>query len=73
MNPPPLLTLDEALERLLQKAKPLAATHVVSTFDADGCVLAQDLVSDLQVPAFDNSAMDGYALRTADLDLNQGI
>jgi len=73
MNPPPLLSLDEALKRLLEKAIPLAATHVVSTFDADGCVLAQDLVSALQVPAFDNSAMDGYALRTADLNLNQGI
>lgn len=73
MNPPPLLSLDEALERLLQKATPLSGTHVVSTFDADGCVLAQDLLSDLQVPAFDNSAMDGYALRTADLNLIQGI
>ena len=73
MKPPPLLSLDEALERLLQKAKPLAGVMSVSTFDADGCVLAQDLVSDLQVPAFDNSAMDGYALRTADLDLNQGM
>jgi len=57
MKPPPLLSLDEALERLLQKAKPLAGVMSVSTFDADGCVLAQDLVSDLQVPAFDNSAM----------------
>jgi len=72
MKPPPLLTLDEALEKLLHKAKPLARTHVVSTFDADGCVLAKDLVSDMQVPAFDNSAMDGYALRTADLDSNHG-
>jgi molybdopterin molybdotransferase len=73
MNPSPLLSLDEALKRLLEKAIPLADTHVVSTFEADGCVLAQDLVSDLQVPAFDNSAMDGYALRTADLNSNQGI
>ncbi|MEY4653140.1 MAG: putative molybdopterin biosynthesis protein moeA, partial [Pseudomonadota bacterium] len=39
----------------------------LSTFEADGRVLAQDLVSALQVPPQDNSSMDGYALRCADL------
>ena len=63
----PLMPLDEALARLLQAITPLGATEVVATFDADGRVLAQDLVSPLQVPAFDNSAMDGYAVRTADV------
>ncbi|OYY49758.1 MAG: molybdopterin molybdenumtransferase MoeA [Polaromonas sp. 24-62-144] len=36
------------------------------TFDADGRVLAQDLTSSLNVPAHDNSSMDGYAVRAAD-------
>jgi len=70
MNPstrPPLKTLADALGELLAQAKPLAAAESVSTFDADGRVLAQDLVSSLQVPSFDNSAMDGYALRAADV------
>ena len=74
MNPsprPPLKTLDEALSQLLAQATPLApaetATETVSTFDADGRVLAQALVSALQVPSFDNSAMDGYAMRAADV------
>jgi molybdopterin molybdotransferase len=40
---------------------------------ADGCVLAQDLVSEIQVPSFDNSAMDGYALRVSDLTSNDGV
>ena len=38
----------------------------VSTFDADGRVLAQGLTASLNVPANDNSAMDGYAVRAAD-------
>ena len=64
---PPLRPLDEALAELLGHARPLADADTVSTFDADGRVLAQDLVSELQVPPQDNSSMDGYALRCADL------
>jgi len=69
MNAPraPLKSLDEALAALLAQATPLAGTETVSTFDADGRVLAQDLVSALHVPPQDNSAMDGYALRCADV------
>lgn len=66
MSRPPLMALDDALAALLAQAAPLALEEV-STFEADGRVLAQDLVSALQVPAFDNSAMDGYALRCADV------
>lgn len=64
---PALRPLDEALADLLAQAMPLDEWQSISTFDADGRVLAQDLVSPLDVPGHDNSAMDGYALRTADL------
>src|SRR6478736_2950045 len=64
---PGLLPLDDALAQLLSHASPLAAAEKVSTFDADGRVLAQDLVSDLQVPPQDNSSMDGYAVRVSDI------
>lgn len=64
---PPLRALDEALAELLACAKPLAGQETVSTFDADGRVLAQDVVSALQVPPEDNSAMDGYAVRSTEL------
>ncbi|HOB66781.1 gephyrin-like molybdotransferase Glp [Ottowia sp.] len=64
---PPLMPLDEALQRLLAHAAPLGRAEQVSTFDADGRVLAQDVVSALQVPPHDNSSMDGYAVRSADL------
>ena len=64
---PPLRALDEALAELLSLAAPLADIEKVSLFDADGRVLAQDLMSQLQVPPQDNSSMDGYAVRCADL------
>ena len=69
MRPPmkPLKPLDEALADLLAKATPLPGTETVTTFDADGRVLAQNCVSALQVPPQDNSSMDGYAVRCADV------
>ncbi|MGY4828828.1 molybdopterin molybdotransferase MoeA [Sphaerotilaceae bacterium SBD11-9] len=62
-----LLTLDEALARLLGAVQPLAAREDVSTFDALGRVLAADVHSLVDVPPLDNSAMDGYAMRCADV------
>jgi molybdopterin molybdotransferase len=69
MNAPraPLRPLDDALAELLSHATPLVDTESVSTFDALGRVLAQDLVSALQVPPQDNSSMDGYAVRASDV------
>ncbi len=66
---PSLLTLGQALERLLAAVEPLPPeTHeTVATFDALGRFLAADLRSTIDVPPADNSAMDGYALRTADV------
>ncbi|OYU32982.1 MAG: molybdopterin molybdenumtransferase MoeA [Comamonadaceae bacterium PBBC2] len=64
---PPLLSLDDALAQLLATAAPLGRAEQVPTMEADGRVLAQDVVSELQVPAHDNSAMDGYAIRCADV------
>jgi molybdopterin molybdotransferase len=69
MNAPraPLKSLDDALAELLAQAATLEATERVSTFDADGRILAEDLVSALQVPPQDNSSMDGYAVRSAEI------
>ena len=61
-----LKPLDVALAELLAFATPLAPSQNVSTFDADGRVLAQDLMTSLNVPAHDNSSMDGYAVRCSD-------
>ena len=63
----PLKPLNEALAQLLAVAMPLSASETVATLEADGRVLAQDVVSELHVPPQDNSSMDGYALRCADV------
>jgi molybdopterin molybdotransferase len=67
--PRPMLSLDEALERLAAGAAPHALREVepVSTFDALGRVLAEAVASQLDVPPADNTSMDGYALRAADV------
>lgn len=63
----PLKSLDDALAELLAQVHGLQQTELVSTFDADGRVLAQAVTSSLHVPPQDNSAMDGYAVRCADV------
>ncbi|TXT34869.1 MAG: molybdopterin molybdotransferase [Comamonadaceae bacterium] len=65
--PQPMKSLDDALAQLLGFAQTLAGIEQVATLEADGRVLAQDVVSALQVPPQDNSSMDGYAVRCADL------
>ena len=70
---PGLRALDDALAELLGFASVLADVESVPTFDADGRVLAQDLISALHVPPQDNSSMDGYALRCADLMQIPGV
>ena len=62
-----LLSVDEALAQLLAGAKPVAEIEQVPTMEAAGRVLAQAQTSTMDVPPMDNSAMDGYALRLADL------
>jgi len=60
------LSVDEALERILARVKPLPPRST-DLLDALGMALAEDIVADQDVPPFDNSAMDGYAVRGADV------
>jgi molybdopterin molybdotransferase len=64
-----LLTLDEALRRLIagSQAHRIVEVDQVSTFHGLGRVLAGDVTSTLDVPPEDNTSMDGYALRAADV------
>ena len=66
---PPLLALEEVLGQLadLAATHPLTLTEEVSTFDGLGRVLAAPVVARVDVPPLDNSAMDGYALHSADV------
>jgi molybdopterin molybdotransferase len=64
-----MLTLDDALARLAEGTQPfvMGDGESVSTFDALGRVLAADVASLIDVPPADNTSMDGYALRAADV------
>lgn len=66
MPKPELISLDAALERLLALASPLRGEDI-DLAQADGRILAQAVAARLTLPAADVSAMDGYALRFADL------
>ena len=57
----------EALEEILRHASPLGELEDVPLVDAHGRVLARDVVSDVDLPPFEKSAMDGYAVRSSDL------
>ena len=62
-----LKPLEEALELILSFPKTLEETEEIALTDALGRVLAKGVFSQVTVPPWDNSAMDGYAVRAADL------
>jgi len=65
---PDALRVDKAREAILACLTPIAQAESVSIRDALGRVLAEDIVPRINVPAHDNSAMDGYAVRFSDLE-----
>lgn len=67
MSAAPLTPLEDALAALLAQAQPLPGGASVDLLQADGRVLAADCIAPLQVPPLDNSAMDGYAVRSAEV------
>ncbi|SKA33703.1 gephyrin-like molybdotransferase Glp [Consotaella salsifontis] len=62
-----MISVDEALERLLEGVEPLGGVDDIPLHEALGRVLAEDLIAKRTQPSFDASAMDGYALRAEDL------
>jgi molybdopterin molybdotransferase len=62
-----LKTVEEALDFLLDNAKPVAESEWVAVDRVLGRILAESLVSAINVPPWNNSAMDGYAVNSADL------
>jgi molybdopterin molybdotransferase len=64
---PDALHVEKAREAILACLAPITKTEGVPVRDALNRVLAQDIVPAINVPAHDNSAMDGYAVRFSDL------
>ena len=67
MTAPAMLAVEAALEFLLDRARPITDTHNQHLLHARRCVLAQDIRASVDVPPCDNSAMDGYAVRSSDI------
>ncbi|OFA07795.1 molybdopterin molybdotransferase MoeA [Duganella phyllosphaerae] len=67
------LPVDQALRLIATRVAPVVQTETVALRDALDRVLAADIISPINVPAYDNSAMDGYALRGADLPQSDGV
>ena len=62
-----LISLEDAQQKMLQQLTPISDCLSVSLFEAAGRITAKPVTSPLDVPPFDNSAMDGYAVRLSDI------
>ena len=69
----PLLSVDEAIARIKAAIQPVTNTEMVGLKSALGRVLAEDVVSPINIPYDRNSAMDGYALTSRDIAVNQPV
>ncbi|WP_416960589.1 gephyrin-like molybdotransferase Glp [Streptomyces sp. Agncl-13] len=65
-GPDHLWTVDEHLEDILATVRPLEPIEL-QLLDAQGCVLVEDITVPVSLPPFDNSSMDGYAVRVTDV------
>ncbi len=61
-----MITVAQHLARILEVVQPLAPLQL-GLMDSHGCVLTEDVVAPAALPGFDNSAVDGYAVRLADV------
>ncbi len=61
-----MIRVEEHMDAVLNGVQPLSPLEV-QLIDAHGCILAEDITAPLDLPPFDNSAMDGYAVRSEDL------
>jgi molybdopterin molybdotransferase len=61
------LPIDEAIDKMREAVTPLTDTQIVPLLQAKGRILSSPVISTVPVPAADNSAMDGYAMRYQDL------
>ncbi|MFJ8183689.1 gephyrin-like molybdotransferase Glp [Streptomyces sp. NPDC096105] len=65
-EPDRLWSVDEHLDDILATVRPLEPIEL-NLLDAQGCVLVDDITAPVSLPPFDNSSMDGYAVRVADV------
>jgi molybdopterin molybdotransferase len=64
----PLMPVADVERLIAERVAPVAEIETVALADAQGRVVAHDVTAPIALPPFDNSAVDGYAVRHADLD-----
>jgi len=69
----PMMSVDEAVAIIASRVTAVRESEIVALDVADGRVLAADLAAPLPLPPFTNSAVDGYAVRSADLPKGGGV
>ncbi|WP_254795377.1 molybdopterin molybdotransferase MoeA [Arsukibacterium indicum] len=69
----PMLSAEQALQQMLAQVTPLVQQETVVLSKALDRVLAEPVCSDINVPGYDNAAMDGYALRAAEVKPDQPL
>lgn len=62
-----LMAIEQGIALIAERVTPVAETEIVAIEHADGRVLAADIAAPIDIPGFDNSAVDGWAVRHADL------
>ena len=72
-NNSPMMSLDQALKKILASIEPIKTTESRKIMDAFGRVLAESVTSPINVPSYRNSAMDGYAICGTDLPVSGEI
>ena len=63
---PSLISVEQATSQILESGTPVEQSEKIGIEDALGRILAEDVCSTINVPGYDNSAMDGYAVRCDD-------
>src|SRR6476646_12199144 len=63
----PMMSVDDAVAIIATRVRAVQETEIVDLRHADGRILATTIVAPLPLPPFNNSAVDGYAVRSADL------
>ena len=70
---PGLISLEQALDSLINNIRPVTEIEQVPLEESLDRIIAEDIISPVNVPSHDNSAMDGYALRFEDLDNSEAL
>src|SRR5271157_3138264 len=66
-----LLSVEDGIRLIGERVEPVTGTETAELLEADGRILAADVLAPIDLPPADNAAVDGYAVRHADLTASE--